>query len=299
MRAVRPDVQKPAPKGPGLSRLHYRWQRGWAQRLRKIATLYLPMLVLALIVWRVAAEDRWRDQVQAHVTGMVDRMLASPELAVRRVEVSGAGITTRNQIAGALSDLVGTSSMRLDVKTLRREIEAVGRVKHADVQLGPGGVLRVALTERLPAILWRDGDGVLQVLDREGEAIAQAGPRAQHPELVVLLGDGAPDHVAEALDILRAAPALKPRLRALIRVGQRRWNVALDRGQKILLPEEYPARALARVMGLHFGEDELLDRDLSVIDMRIADRPVLRMKERAVETRRLRQHAAKAEGEDT
>ncbi|MEM7506290.1 MAG: cell division protein FtsQ/DivIB [Pseudomonadota bacterium] len=299
MRAVRPDTQKAAPKGPGLSRLHYRWQRGWAQRLRKFATLYLPILILALIVWRVAAEESWRHQLHAHVTGMVDQMLASPELAVRRVEVSGAGITTRNQIAGALSELVGTSSMRLDVKTLRDEIEAVGRVKHADVQLGPGGVLRVALTERLPAILWRDGEGDLHVLDREGVSIAPAGPRAQHPELVVLLGTDAPTHVAEALEILRTAPTLKPRLRALIRVGNRRWDVVLDRDQKILLPEEYPARALARVMGLHFGEDELLDRDLSVIDMRIADRPVLRMKERAVETRRLQQRAAEVKGEET
>jgi cell division protein FtsQ len=54
-----------------------------------------------------------------------------------------------------------------------------------------------------------------------------------------------------------------------------------------MLPEADPEPALARVMALHFGE-ELLDRDLAVIDMRLGDRPTLRMTPRALETFRLR-----------
>ena len=122
--------------------------------------------------------------------------------------------------------------------------------------------------------------------------------RAAHPELPVILGDGAPAAIAEALTIFRSAPDLQPRVRALVRVGQRRWNIVLDRGLTIFLPSEKPEVALGRVMALQYGE-ELLDRGASVVDMRLSDRPTVRMTPEAVESYRLRKAAEGEEGEET
>ncbi|MEM8698988.1 MAG: cell division protein FtsQ/DivIB, partial [Pseudomonadota bacterium] len=211
----------------------------------------------------------------------------------------GARPAMRAEIAERLAPLVGRSSMKLDLEALRAELEAIGRVRQADVALGPGGVLRVGLSERVPAALWRDPDGILWVLDREGVEIAPAGPRHDHPSLVVMLGRDAPEHVAQGLDILEAAPSLMPRLRTMIRIGERRWDLALDRDQRILLPETRPGAALAHLMALAKGEDELLKRDVALVDLRIPERPVLRMRTRAVEARRLQLEAAKGAGEET
>ncbi|MEM6933631.1 MAG: cell division protein FtsQ/DivIB, partial [Pseudomonadota bacterium] len=87
--------------------------------------------------------------------------------------------------------------------------------------------------------------------------------------------------------------------RALVRVGERRWDLVLDRDLRVLLPEKEPSGAVARIMALHLGEDQLLERDLQIIDMRIPNRPVLRMPERAVETWRRQQILDDEEGEDT
>ena len=94
------------------------------------------------------------------------------------------------------------------------------------------------------------------------------------------------------------APDIVPRLRTFIRVGERRWNLELDRGMTIKLPETGSVEALSRIMALHYGE-ELLDRDIEVIDMRLPGRPTLRMKPMAAETYQIRRAVAALGGEDT
>ena len=64
-------------------------------------------------------------------------------------------------------------------------------------------------------------------------------------------------------------------------MGERRWDVVLDRDQRILLPENAPVQALERVIALSEAQD-ILERDLAAVDMRIAARPTLRMNKAAV-----------------
>jgi hypothetical protein len=80
----------------------------------------------------------------------------------------------------------------------------------------------------------------------------------------------------EALDLLAAATPLLPRLRGLVRMGERRWDLVLDRNQRILLPAENPVRALERLLALDEAQD-MLARDLLTIDLRQDHRPTLRL----------------------
>lgn len=59
-------------------------------------------------------------------------------------------------------------------------------------------------------------------------------------------------------------------------MGERRWDIVLDRGQRIQLPVEEPVAAVERMIALDEAED-LLDRDVISVDLRIKDRPVLRL----------------------
>ena len=66
----------------------------------------------------------------------------------------------------------------------------------------------------------------------------------------------------------------------------------------ILLPEDGAEEALSRVMAWHYGE-KVLDRGLVNIDMRLPDRPTLRMTPEAHEVRRLRDTLRDGTGEET
>ena len=90
--------------------------------------------------------------------------------------------------------------------------------------------------------------------------------------------EGPVARVAEAMEILAAADEISDRLRGLVRMGERRWDVLLDRDQRILLPEVNPVRALERVIVLSEAKD-LLARDVVAVDMRLSARPTLRMSE--------------------
>jgi cell division protein FtsQ len=76
--------------------------------------------------------------------------------------------------------------------------------------------------------------------------------------------------------LLATAAPLADRVRGLVYVGQRRWDVALDRDQRIMLPAQGAVQALEKVLILN-DTQELLDRAISVVDMRLNERPTLRL----------------------
>jgi cell division protein FtsQ len=59
-------------------------------------------------------------------------------------------------------------------------------------------------------------------------------------------------------------------------MGERRWDMVLDRDQRILLPETDPVAAMHRVVALDQAQD-MLARDVSLVDMRLGSRPTLRL----------------------
>ena len=111
---------------------------------------------------------------------------------------------------------------------------------------------------------------------------AELAGRAARPDLPVIAGQGAPEHISEALQLIAAAAPLGDRLRGLVRLGDRRWDVVLTRDQRILLPETGAVRALERVIALETAQ-ELLARDISRVDLRLPHRPTVRMKKGAAE----------------
>ena len=62
---------------------------------------------------------------------------------------------------------------------------------------------------------------------------------------------------------------------AAVRVGERRWNLRLNNGADVMLPEGHEVAALDRLMQLQ-QQHALLDRPLAAIDLRLPDRLVLR-----------------------
>ena len=158
----------------------------------------------------------------------------------------------------------------------------------------PSGVLEIRAIERVPVVVWRSQDG-LELLDQNGVRVAEIDSRLRRPDLPLIAGAGADGHVPEALALLGEARPVAERVRGLVRVGERRWDLVLDRDQVVRLPEADPVAALGRVMALDAAED-LLERDLTVVDMRDPRRPMLRLTEHAVaELERLR---AATTGED-
>ena len=156
-------------------------------------------------------------------------------------------------------------------------IEKLTWVQHATVERHLPGTILVRLEERRPFAVWQNG-GKFQLIDRSGDVVVQQDPAKDadaFKTLPLVVGAGAPEAVAPLLDDLAALPALRARVVAAVRVGERRWNLHLNNGADVLLPEGAESAAMTRLMELQTSQ-ALLDRPLQVVDMRLADRLVVR-----------------------
>ncbi|TMV66694.1 cell division protein FtsQ, partial [Thioclava sp. BHET1] len=167
------------------------------------------------------------------------------------------------------------SSFDLNLDQMRNQIQTLDAVASADLRVGTGGVLQVTIHARKPVVVWRTRDALL-LLDATGHRVAGLAARDARADLPLIAGAGAEDAVPQAMQILAAAAPLQSRIRGLVRVGARRWDLVLDRDQRIMLPEKAPVQALERVIALNDAQD-LLSRDVTVVDMRLANRPTLRL----------------------
>lgn len=290
---------RPARRGPGPSRLAYRLRRTWAKSwVRNCFLVYLPLTAVGAFGWYLAGQHEVRRAVEEQWSGMMEALAERPEFAVTELEIEGGAPELQAEVRLALGLEGSVSSLRLDIDAVRETVEAHGRVASASVTLIPPETLRVALVERIPVALWRDGGGATHLVDPQGMLVEAIPARADRPDLPLLLGEGATGAVPEALSLIAAAPEIVPRLRAIVRVGERRWDMVLTEGLVIRLPAEAPGEALARVVALHYGE-EILDRDLAAIDMRLPHRPTLRLTDPAAERVRRLIERIMADGEET
>ena len=135
------------------------------------------------------------------------------------------------------------------------------------------GTVLVRVTERAPFAIWQNG-GRFAIVDRDGRTVASDRLDAFGP-LPLIVGPGAEKHAAALYDLLRDAPDVLARTQALVRIGDRRWNLRLHSGTDVMLPEGHEAAAITRLRDLQ-SRQALLDRPLQAVDMRLPDRLVLR-----------------------
>ena len=267
---------------PAPSRFSYRFQR-WmlTPGIRRRLKIGLPVLaVVGAVGGYFASEDR-REAVSTYIVDLKTSFQERPEFMVNLMAIDGAATGLSEDIREVVPLDFPISSWDLDVEQIRDTITGLDPVKSATVRIRPGGILQVDVVERQPVIVWRTQGGI-ELLDETGVHVKRVATRADHSYLPLIAGKGADKHVPEALQILTTARSLGERVRGLVRFGERRWDLVLDRGQRIMLPTDRPARALERVLAVNEVQD-LLERDVAVVDMRLGQRPTIRMNKTASE----------------
>ena len=268
------------PRDPAPSRLRYRLQRLWlTPHVRWIVRRGLPGIVLVLIAFAVIGQDSVRDWAANTVAELRSQIAERPELMIETVTITGASDDLEAAVVEAMELDLPVSTLDLDVQAVQAQVRALDAVRFADVRVLAGGTLALHVEERVPAIVWRQGK-TLALLDATGALVDRVEARMDRADLPLIVGSGAERAVPEALELLAQAGALKSRIRGLVRIGERRWDLVLDREQVIKLPEEGAVAALSRAMALN-AADDILERDVVLWDMRDARRPILRLGDHA------------------
>ena len=264
-------------RDPAPSRWRYRAQRLWLRPWVRTATLRgLPVIAVVAALGAWASDEARRRSFADGVEDALDVVRDRPEFSIDHLRIEGAGRQLRADIEETLAIDLPVSRFRLDVDGLRAGLEALDPVRSASVRVKSGGVLELRVVERVPAAAFMRDDGI-DVLDAEGVRVATMELIEELGALPLIAGPGAEDAVPEALALWSASGPLRDRMVGLARMGGRRWDIVLGGDARIMLPEHAPVAALDRALALHAAE-EVLDRDVAALDLRLRGRATVRMR---------------------
>jgi cell division protein FtsQ len=261
---------------PAPSRWSYRFMRVMLSPvLRRMVFFGIPAAICVGTGAIYFSDLDRRDAISAAVQDMYRSVIERPEFMVKVIAIHGASPALDMDIREVMPVELPVSQFDLDLQEIYGAITELDPVAEARIHVKQGGTLEIDVVERVPAYLWRNGD-TLEVLDASGSFVRFAVSRVDYPDLPLIVGQGADKQIAQARTLLAAARPIADRIRGLSYVGQRRWDVVLKNDQTILLPEKNPVQAFERVLVLDQTQD-LLSRNISAIDMRLAQRPTLRL----------------------
>src|SRR6185437_4952529 len=158
-------------------------------------------------------------------------------LVVSDIEVEGRTTTDTATILAALDAHAGTPILSVNPARAKQQLEALPWVRSAAIERRLPDTLYVRLVERTPLAVWQH-DGKQELIDRDGTVIRVTDLSRFAKLPTVVGGDAARRGAAELIDELASQPDLAARVTALVRVGDRRWNVRIDNAIDVMLPED-------------------------------------------------------------
>ncbi len=192
---------------------------------------------------------------------------------VDEIIVTGRRETPRADLLRAVRLTRGAPILAFDLGQALERVERLPWVRRASVKRMLPDTVILSIEERRPLALWQN-KGRFRLIDRDGEVIrGQAMERFL--SLPVVVGPNAPALALEFLTMLQSQPELMGRVKAVVLVGNRRWNVRLKSGIDVRLPAAGAKKAWAR-LAEYERKHKVLERNVQVLDLRLPDRLIVR-----------------------
>ncbi|KTR05093.1 cell division protein FtsQ [Aureimonas ureilytica] len=250
----------------------------WIKNLRELSLPRFRTLSIGLL----GSTALYGMVLGGHTVKVIDTISEPLGLSIDRVDVAGYSETSEIDILQELWATGATTLPALDAEAARKAIEAMPWIESAKIEKEYPNHVKITLVEKKPFALWqRDKD--LWIVDRDGKEIVPYAT-TRFTDLPFVVGPGAAREATDILDKMALVPELDQRIKAYVRVGDRRWDLRLDNGVVIRLPELDPIEAAAAVMRLD-RDNGLLSRDIEAVDMRLEDRIVIKLTPAAQERR--------------
>jgi cell division protein FtsQ len=242
--------------------------RRWLGRLCIAVGVALALGGGGFAAHRAGIDGRLADSLSSRLLALS----ADAGLAITDIEVEGRHRASPDSVLAALGAQRGTPILAVSPAEAKARLEAMPWVRSASVERLLPDTLHVRIVERRPLAVWQR-NGKFNLIDQEGKVLP-TDRLGEFFGLLVLVGEDAPKEGAALLDMLASEPELASRVAAAVRVGGRRWNLHMDNGIDVELPENDPAAAWHDLARLE-RTDEILQRDLRRVDLRLPDRLVV------------------------
>ncbi|QIG79808.1 cell division protein FtsQ/DivIB [Stakelama tenebrarum] len=274
--ARRPQTKRPAQKrrakkkGPGLLERTVAALPISEATLRRILTWAIVLFVGAVAL----GIGGWFGIPQKAGVAMAEGV-GRAGFRVQQIEITGLKRMDRMSVYAQALDQQSRAMPLVDLDAVRERLIAYSWIEDARVSRRLPDTLAIHIVEREPAAVWQH-NRQLMLVDPSGELLEPVA-RERMPDLPLLIGEGANSEEMARRRLMEAAPALKSMVRAWSWIGNRRWDLLFDTGERLQLPEgeAEAASALARFAELDASQ-RLLGKGYVGFDLRDPTKLVIR-----------------------
>jgi cell division protein FtsQ len=259
-----PGFGKKAPGGAALVRGGKTW---------RVVTVLLLASAAGYGFW-ISGEEGLYGQTKRGL----ETLTIAAGFGVKRIAIEGQQHVTDAELTRALGAGPGSFIFAFDTDAAKQRLEQVPWVKRAQVMRLLPSTLQVVIEERVPFAVWQSR-GQTYAVDAEGAVIAPA-VREAYADLPLVVGEGAGKNAADLFEALKPFNSVTRQMIAALRVGDRRWTLKLSSGIDVLLPDAGVDDALKTLIALE-SERSLLEREIAAVDLRLADRVSVRIRDKA------------------
>lgn len=255
-----------------MSRLRRRQESFLRRRWRQIVALALLGVLAGGAAWLSHSGAIGRFAGNIH-EGFLNKT-ANAGFAVKNLMVEGRVHADPEVLRALLGVTYGQSVFALDIGRKLEELSQVSWIEKAEIRRRLPDTIYVKVYERKPVAFWQR-EQRLSLIDANGTVITDEN-LDEFGTLPILVGGDAPEHARDLLQLLAAEPDIFMRVEAAVRVGQRRWDLKLNNDVRVKLPENDMALAIHMLSTLQ-KEDEIMDKGVAVIDLRLPEKLVVQM----------------------
>jgi len=201
----------------------------------------------------------------------IDTIIADAGFGISEIHITGNRRTPYSQVLEVLGMQPGQSIFSADLWSAQNRLKHLDWISSAEVHRRYPDAIFVTIVEKRPFALWQlppnaRGEAPIALVERSGAVITTRDVE-KFRRLPKLVGADAAAHAADLVEAVQAHRAVSARIAAFAFQSQRRWNLILDDGVVVKLPEQNWQKELDALEHLII-DSGILERDVSEIDLR-------------------------------
>ncbi len=250
------------------------------KKINKFFKLKLTLLLFLCLVVVCAGiySSPLGKQIQKGWSVFSNLCVQKAHFSLESVVVEGHMRTKLSDVNSQLNLKRGMKIFEVDLEKEKSAVLELPWVKTVRIERHLPTQILISVTEKTPIAIWQNKKKYWPI-DEAGNPIWD--DKTVLKNLLLVVGEDAPKHTPELIDVLKDYPQLAETTKSAVRVGKRRWNLYLndaENGLEIRLPETGIKEALERLK-VFKEEGDILNRDLKVIDLKLPDRLIVKSSE--------------------
>lgn len=260
----------------GTSRRH---NRLWMMRLKKfgiasvVGGCFIGALSYAYSMGAFSTAGDWAHQKTLGLT-------SNAGFKVENILVTGRNRIAPEELLEKLNIREDDAIFGIDIASTQTELRTLPWVKEVHIARRLPATIAINIQERVPVALWQHQKKI-SAIDIDGVPLTSIDLE-KYRTLPLVVGSNAQKNVGELLSFLQAEPAITEHFSSAVRIGERRWDLHLDNGIIVKLPEKDTELALSR-LGKEAAKENILNKNIRVIDLRTPEKLVVELGESATE----------------